>query len=105
MKNTIVLLVHLLVGLIVLLRPDGIRSVLAQNLLLKQQLLILRRSRRRAPNLRTTERLLLGFCSLLLSPGRLVRTAIILKPATLLRFHRELKELKYRFLYSSSSKK
>jgi putative transposase len=104
MKNTIVLLVQLLVGLAVLLRPGGMRSVLAQNLLLKQQLLILRRSRRRAPNLRTTERLLLGFCSLFLSPRRLVRTAIVLKPATLLRFHRGLKELKYRFLYSSSSK-
>src|SRR6266446_10024885 len=40
-----------------------------------------------------------------LSPRRLVCAAIILKPATLLRFHRGLKELKYRFLYSASSKK
>ncbi len=105
MKNATVLLVHLLAGLAVLLRPGGIRCVLAENLLLKQQLLILRRSSRRAPNLRTTERLLLGFCSLFLSPRRLMRTAIILKPATLLRFHRGLKELKYRFLYSSRPKK
>src|SRR6267154_2440248 len=104
MKNTTVMLVHLLVGLAVLLRPGGIRSVLAENLLLKQQLLILRRSRRRASNLRTTERLLLGFCSLFLSPRRLVRTAIILKPATLLRFHRELKELKAKSAPPSSAR-
>ena len=104
MKNTTVLLVHLLAGLAVLLRPGGIRCVLAENLLLKQQLLILRRSRRRASNLRTTERLLLGFCSLFLSPRRLVRTAIILKPATLLRFHRELKELKAKSAPPSSAR-
>jgi transposase InsO family protein len=36
---------------------------------------------------------------------RLIRTAIILKPATLLRFHRAFKDFKYRFLYSSSPKK
>jgi hypothetical protein len=42
MKNTTVLLVHLLAGLAVLLKPGGIRCVLAENLLLKQQLLITR---------------------------------------------------------------
>ena len=36
-----------------------------------------------------------------LKPRRLLRTAIILRPATLLRFHRGLKDLKYRSLYSS----
>jgi transposase InsO family protein len=33
-----------------------------------------------------------------------LRTAIILKPATLLRFHHGFKDFKYRFLYSSSPK-
>ena len=104
MKNAIVLLVHLLAGLAVLLGRGGTRAVLAENMLLKHQLLVLQRSRRRAPNLRTPDRLFFGFCSLFLSPRRLMRTAIILKPGTLLRFHRGLKELKYRFLYSSSPK-
>src|SRR5438045_887541 len=80
-------------------------AVLAENILLKQQLLILRRSRRRAPNLRPVDRVLLGFCSQFLSPRRLIRTAVILKPATLLRFHRGFKDFKYRFLYSSSPNK
>ncbi len=60
--------------------------------------------RRRAPNLRSVDRELFGFCSQLLSPRRLLRTAIILKPATLLRFHRGLKDFKYRFLYCSGSR-
>jgi putative transposase len=104
-KNAIVLLGHLLAGLAILLGTGGTRAVLAESILLKQQLLVLQRSRRRAPNLRPTDRLLFGFCSRFLSPRRLIRTAIILKPATLLRFHRGFKDFKYRFLYSSSPKK
>ena len=104
MKNAIVLLGHLLAGLAILLGTGGTRAVLAESILLKQQLMVLQRSRRRAPNLRPADRLLFGFCSRFLSPRRLIRTAIILKPATLLRFHRGLKDFKYRFLYSSSPK-
>jgi putative transposase len=40
-----------------------------------------------------------------LRPRRLIRTGIILKPATLLRFHLGLEDFKYRFLYSSRPKK
>jgi transposase InsO family protein len=104
MKNAIVLLVNLLARLAILLGTGGTRAVLAENILLRQQLLVLRRSRRRAPNLRPADRFLFGFCSQFLCPRRLIRTAIILQPATLLRFHRGLKDFKYRFLYSSSPK-
>jgi hypothetical protein len=104
MENAIVLLVHLLAKLAILLGVGGTRAVLAENILLKQQLLVLQRSRRRAPNLRPADRLLFGFCSQFLSPRRLIYTVIILKPATLLRFHRGFKEFKYPFLYSSTPK-
>ena len=50
MNETIVLLVHLLARLAKLLGTGGSRAVLAENMLLKQQLLVLQRSRRRAPN-------------------------------------------------------
>jgi hypothetical protein len=105
MKNAIVLLVHLLARLTILLGRGWTRAVLAEHILLKQQLLVRQRSRRRANNLRTADRLLFGFCSQFLSPRRLIRPAIILKPATLLRFHRGFKDLKYQFLYSSRPKK
>ena len=104
MKNAILVMVHLLARLAVLLGTGGTRAVLAENVLLKQQLLVLQRSRRRAPNLRTADRWLFGFCAQFVSLRRLIRTAIILKPATLLRFHRAFKDFKYRFLYSSSPK-
>jgi hypothetical protein len=105
MKNAILVMVHLLARLAVLLGTGGTRAVLAENFLLKQQLLVLQRSRRRAPNLRATHRWLFGFCAQFVSLRRLIRTAIILKPTTLLRFHRAFKDFKYRFLYSSSPKK
>lgn len=104
MKNAILVIVHLLARLAVHLGTGGTQAVLAENILLRQQLLVLQRSRRRAPNLRTADRWLFGFCAQFVSLRRLIRTAIILKPAALLRFHLGFKDWKYRFLYSSRPK-
>ena len=76
--------------------------MIAENLLLKQQLIVLRRPRKRAPNLTTVDRLLCGFGSLFLGPGRLRKVAIGVRPSTLLAFHRALVHRKYRRLFSSS---
>jgi hypothetical protein len=67
--------------------------------LLKHQLLIVNRPRRRAPNLRVTDRFIVAVCSLFIRPARLVRSAIILRPSTILNFHRNLVKLKYRLLF------
>ena len=98
MKDTIYLLFHLLTTIAKLIQPGGARSVVAENLLLKQQLIIHSRARRRAPNLSTKDRALLGFLSVFMNPRRLVRSAIIIKPSTLLSFHNALKKRKYRLL-------
>ena len=98
MKDLLVLLAHLLTTLARLLRPGGTRAVVADSLLMKQQLLVISRSRRRAPNLSALDRLLLGFGSLFLSPRRIQRAAVIIRPSTLLRFHEALKKRKYRLL-------
>jgi putative transposase len=100
MKDVIYLLFHLLTTLAKLQRPGGGRAVIAENLTIKQQLIIHSRSRQRAPNLSTQDRALLGFWSLFLNPRRIARSAIIIKPSTLLRFHNALKKRKYRLLYS-----
>ncbi|MEH6584029.1 MAG: integrase core domain-containing protein [Halioglobus sp.] len=100
MRDVIYLLFHLLTTLAKLIRPGGSRTVIAENLLLKQQLIIHNRSRQRAPNLSTRDRALLGFWSLFLNPRRIARSAIIIKPSTLLRFHNALKNRKYRMLFS-----
>jgi len=100
MRDAIYMLFHLLTTLAKLIRPGGGRAVIAENLLLKQQLIIHGRSRQRAPNLTTRDRALLGFWSMFLTPRRIARSAIIIKPSTLLSFHNALKNRKYRLLYS-----
>ena len=100
MREVFFLLFELLSALAKLARPGGSRTVIAENLLLKQQLIIHNRARHRAPNLTTRDRSVLGFLSLLLNPRRLARSAIIIRPSTLLRFHYALKKRKYRQLYS-----
>ena len=97
-------LLHLAVTAAKLCRPGGVRAVIAENLLLKQQLIVLRRSRQRAPNLRVGDRLLCGFGALFLSPGRIRKVAIGLRPSTLLTFHQALVRGKYRRLFSSSAR-
>jgi hypothetical protein len=72
--------------------------VVAESVLVKQQLLILNRSRHRSPNLRVCDRVIAGLCALLMRPSRLIRSAIVLKPSTLLSLHRALKNRKYRLL-------
>jgi len=68
---------------------------------MKQQFLIINRSRQRAPKLSVIDRFLLGFWSLFLSPHHIRRSAIIITPSTLLRFHEALKKRKYQLLYTS----
>lgn len=50
------------------------------------------------------DRFLPGFWSLFLSPHHIRRSAIIVKPSTLPRFHEALKKRKYRLLYTSHKK-
>ena len=100
MKDVIFLIFHLLTTMAKLLQPGGSRTIIAENLLLKQQLIIHSRSRQRAPNLSVQDRAQLGFWALFLNHRRIARSAIIIKPSTLLRFHAALKKRKYRQLYS-----
>jgi hypothetical protein len=64
--------------------------VVAESALIKHQLLILNRGRKRAPNLRVSDRIIVGLCALLMLPARVLRSAIVLKPSTLLHFHNML---------------
>ncbi len=87
MRAVFLLLVHLLTTLARMLRPGGTRAIVAESLLLKQQLLVVSRNRQRAPNLEPTDRFLLGFLALFLRPHRIARVAIVVRSSTLLRFH------------------
>ena len=102
MRNLVLALLHLAVVAAKLCGAGGVRAVMAENLLLKQQLIVLRRARQRAPNLTLRDRLLYGFGSLFLSSGRIRKLAIALRPSTLLAFHQALVGRKYYRLFSSS---
>jgi hypothetical protein len=64
MIHLLILAVHLLATIAKLVRPGGVRVVVAESLLIKQQLLISSRARRRAPNLNSFDRFVLGLGSL-----------------------------------------
>ena len=94
------LVLHAIVTIIRLARPGGLRSVVAESVLMRHQVLILNRGRKRAPNLRSSDRIIAGLCTLFIGPVRVVRSAILLKTSTLLHFHKMLVKQKYRLLFS-----
>jgi len=102
MRDLLLLAVQLIVTLDKVARLGGVRSVIAGSLLLKHQLIIGGRSRRRAPPLTTVNRFVLGLITLFVRSRRVAKLAAILKPATLLRFHHALVDRKYRRLFSST---
>jgi transposase InsO family protein len=100
MKEISLILIHLLTVVARLLGPGGVKGIIAENLLLKQQLLVVCRPRQRAPNLLPADRVVFGLFSLFLRPGRIPKTAVAIRPSTLLRFHDYLVRRKYRALFS-----
>src|SRR5215472_7132767 len=100
MRDFLILFVHLIVTVARLARPGGLRSVVAESMLVRHQLLVLNRGRQRAPNLRAADRIIAGLCTLFMRPARVLRSAIALKPSTLLHLHSVLRKPKYRRLFS-----
>jgi transposase InsO family protein len=105
MRDLAILAIHLIATVVRLLLPGGARSIVSESLLLKHQLLILNRSRARAPNLRPIDRIIASVCAGLMRPARLLRSAIVLKPSTLMAFHRALVNRKYRLLFAPRRRK
>jgi len=100
MREVLVLFIHAVIIVFRLTRPGGLRSVVAESVLIEHQLQILNRGRNRVPNLRPLDRIILGFCAVFLRRTRLCRSAVALRLSTLLHFHDPLKKRKYRMLFS-----
>jgi hypothetical protein len=92
MRDFLILFVYLVVTMARLVRPGGLRSVVAESVLVRHQLLVLNHGRKRAPNLRAADRVIAGLCTLFMRPARVLRSAIALKPSTLLHLHSVLRE-------------
>jgi hypothetical protein len=100
MRDIFTLFLHAIVIIIRLARPGGLRSVVAESVLMRHQVLILNRGQKRAPNLRVSDRVIAGLCTLLMRPARVLRSAIALRALTLMHFHKMLTKEKYRMLFS-----
>jgi putative transposase len=105
MSEKMELLVHLIVTLFRLLKPSGLKVVMAETMIMKQQLIVMNRGRARAPKLGTSDRFLFGLLAFFISEKRLKKVAVIIKPATILGFHGALVKRKYSRLYSNNSDK
>src|SRR5215467_6985201 len=100
MRDIFTVFLHAIVTIIRIAQPGGVRAVVAESVLMRHQVLILNRGRKRAPNLRSSDRIIAGLCILFMRQARVLRSAIVLKTSTLLHFHKMLVQQKYRLLFS-----
>ncbi|MEZ4744371.1 MAG: transposase [Bdellovibrionota bacterium] len=63
------------------------------------------KSRKRAPDLKPMDRFVMGLFSFFLCKDQLYKIAVILKPATILKYHQALVKRKYSLLYSAKTRK
>jgi hypothetical protein len=63
MRDFLILFVHLIVTMARLAKAGGRCSVVAESVLVRHQLLVLNRGRKRAPHLRTGDRIIAGLCT------------------------------------------
>ena len=100
MRDLAVLFLHLLATVARLAGPGGTRSAVAESVLVKHQLLILSRFRKRSPSLRPAANVVASLCAVFICPGRFIRSAVVFKTSTLLRLHRTLIQRKVGRLFS-----
>jgi hypothetical protein len=105
MRDALIRFVHLIVTAVRLRRQGRARSVIAESVPLKHQLMVLKWPRRRVQDLRPRDRNVAGRCAGLMRPPKLLRSAIVLKPATIVNLHRLLVKRKYGELFSPKRKR
>ena len=81
MKTLTLLVIHVLTTLAKRAGPGGAKTIIAESVLLKHQLLIARRSIGKTLRLTTLDRFLCGFLVLFMHPRRIRKAAVVLKPA------------------------
>jgi len=97
------ILVFFICGLLRFLKPGGAKSLLAENALIKHQLIILSRDNRR-PRLTPWDRLFMACTAFFISARRLRKSAVVVQADTLLGFHRSLVKRKYSWLFSKKNR-
>ena len=77
MTEKMELLVHLIVSLVRLLKRGGMKVVMAETMIMKQQLIVMNRGRARAPNVGTSDRFLFGLLAHFIHEKRLHKVAVM----------------------------
>ena len=80
MRNAFELIVHFFVTLVRLMKPGGVKLVMADTLAMKQQLIVINRGRKKSPPLTTSDRFMFGILALLIGENRTQKVAVIFKP-------------------------
>jgi putative transposase len=88
-----------------LLRANGRSSLVAEHILLRQQMVAIRRKRHKAPALVAFDRLILSLSSLFISSKRLPKLSVLVAHSTILGFHRALVNRKYSMLFANKAAK
>ncbi len=101
MNRIAVTILHIIALLIRSRNSSGIKTLIAENLILKQQLLVMTQKSKRCPPLSTADRIILGLCTLTMTPKRIERAAVIMSSSTLLRIHKIFVNKKYQRLFSN----
>jgi putative transposase len=102
MKPTFLFLIDFLVTWFKLLLPGGAKRMAAENAAMRKQLIKLNIDRKRASGLVESDRIAFGLLVFLIPKNRLKRSFVLIKPATILRFHKALVDKKYSKLFSSA---
>lgn len=84
------LIINIITLLFQFIQKGGVKSVISENLLLKQHLLIINCSRQRVPSLNPLDKCILGWLTMMFNPSRIMKSAAIIKPSSLLAFRHAL---------------
>jgi len=87
------------------MQPGGSAALVAEVFLLRQQLLVARRGKKKCPSLSILDRFVMALCTLVMTPRRVKRAAILVAESTLLDLHRALVARKYRRLFGNPAKR
>ena len=104
MKDTIIFFISLLSTLLKIIKPGGIKSLIAENLAIKQPLIIIKRKSKisKPPPLTPFQRIFFSFLSYFMSEDQIRQISVIISPNIILKLHNILKNKKYRLLFSSN---
>jgi transposase InsO family protein len=101
MRSVLTLLFDVILVMVRILKPGGRSWLLAEYLLVRQQLIAVRRKHKQAPKLTSIDRIVLALSSLFINSKRLPKISIVVAHSTMLGFHRALVNRKYSKLFSN----